>query len=228
MLSTTALLLPVLGAVRVSGLLERARVQAATSTLTASVFFPDWSYRPVLVSASIYSAGASETVYVLTCSTDMFWGDRPDPCTNFGPMVTVNPSLVHIRVRSEIDYITITGPGVYLPDRVEIRSGDISCDITSNTAKCRGDIFTGSTSYGWDENRMYRTVVTQSTSIEAYSVDAADVAATLMPVTVTAGLWKLPAPTQASTWTAGANVPRITQQALLAGAAAVLGGAVMF
>lgn len=92
---------------------------------------------------------------------------------------------------------------------------DVSCGVASNTASCTTTLVT----VDYD---IQGTLTESSTVTSSGSAVVTDLSSYTMPVTVTAGLDKL-----TSNTTSTAGVPRNTQNAMLAGAAAIIGGALL-
>lgn len=96
---------------------------------------------------------------------------------------------------------------------------DVNCAIASNTASCTTTLTTADISITGTavaaSSQVTSTGTTVVTNISSYT----------LPVTVTAGLEKLSGANSTSVATGG--VPRATQNAVLMGAAAMVGGALL-
>lgn len=95
---------------------------------------------------------------------------------------------------------------------------DVNCAIASNTASCTTTLTTADIS-------ITGTAVAASSQVTSTGTTVVpDISSYTLPVTVTAGLEKLSA---ANSTTATGGVPRATQNAVLMGAAAMVGGALL-
>lgn len=108
-----------------------------------------------------------------------------------------------------------------MADRL-LRTIDISCAIASNTASCTTSMTTLDLTIS---NSAYASSMVTTSG----SAVVTDISSYSLPVTVTAGLEKLSGngASSSATATSTGGVPRKTRNAVLAGAAMMVGGAML-
>jgi hypothetical protein len=159
------------------------------------------------VEGSVISAGPTATSYLVNCAS----GTPSDECgiPQGGFEVLYGPLTWNYEM-STPDVLVSPPPGETSKDANHRISSTMRADCKlepdNDVASCSGGVVSeGSTSSATEPLTGYKDF--------------------LMPVTITGGLEKLAAATASTTSTGG--VPRITQNALVLGAAALVGGAML-
>ncbi|KAH8896751.1 hypothetical protein GQ53DRAFT_760859 [Thozetella sp. PMI_491] len=178
---------------------------------------PELKASVMSVAATI--AGKTKTTYVLGCTTasatTAMNTSPPNPCrlVNFLTVV-VGADGVEYNVGDETFRQTVVSKTRTVDSHL-VTKVSMSCGIESNVADCTGAM------------TSYVTVDKSETSgTDSIGTIVPSVTEKLTPVRITAGAEKL-VQTTATTSSSTGSVPKMTQHALLAGVAAVVGGAVM-
>ncbi|KAI3399646.1 hypothetical protein diail_5994 [Diaporthe ilicicola] len=156
--------------------------------------------------ASVMGADATATTFFLTCPTD---GASLQCGLGEGMEVVEGSEIIEVHM-TQADVVT----------------ADISCSIASNTASCTSSIAS-------IDLPISDTATAYSMATSTGTGTVADISSSTMPVTVTAGLEKLAATaagtstSQPSSSVVTAGMPKMTQNVVLAGAAAMFGGAMV-
>lgn len=161
---------------------------------------------PQTILGSVVGVDATATTFFLTCPTDAV---SLQCGLGKGLEIIEGPEVLEVHMT-----------------QANVVTADISCSIVSNTASCTSSVAS-------IDLTIDNTATDYSMATETGTGTMADISAQTMPVTITAGLEKLTATatatatSQPSSSVATAGVPRMTQNAVLAGAAVMFGGAMI-
>ncbi|KAJ0114518.1 hypothetical protein J7T55_004761 [Diaporthe amygdali] len=196
-------ILPLL-AVSASSVFAQSTTGSSASSSVVDIILPMLESQTIM--GSVMGADATATTFFLTCPTD-----APSLQCGLGKGMEVVEG-------SEVLEVHMT--------QANVVTADISCSIASNTASCTSSIASIDLTIS-NTATAYSMVTTTGTGTMA------DISSHTMPVTITAGLEKLTTTTaatatsQPSSSVVTAGMPRMTQNAVLAGAAMMLGGAMV-
>ncbi|KAK3387972.1 hypothetical protein B0H63DRAFT_542467 [Podospora didyma] len=207
----------------------QAAIITASGTTTVDLFFPGTRATPApTADASVVNVDGTRTTYYVFCKGGSFseqtrLANGDDACRFIGGQVTVDPSkryefaLSQSTTRQVITATAGTGNGPLTGDTsYHFTTGSIGCDVISSgpLALCTGIVYNTDTARGSTSTGS----VVISTTI--------NIAQNMLNATITNGASKLATSTQSTRSSTGGGA-RMTQGAVLAGAAALMGGALM-
>ncbi|KAH8895613.1 hypothetical protein GQ53DRAFT_820433 [Thozetella sp. PMI_491] len=195
--------------------------QTSSGSPTVNLFLLDILSPLPTLKASVISADATRTAYYISCeakSQPFATLAATDPCSLIGDAsVTINPSAFELHVMRETVRISGTGLGTFTPEYFTTIKATVTCVITSNTASCTGNATSTITekNSAWSGSETYSSVFPAVTAVQ-------------VPVVLTAGLSNIYTPTSTTAHSSTGGLPKVTQNAMLAGVAAIVGGVAMF